>query len=149
MNWIKRIFGKKIETKPTELEAPSLNVDGSFIKADEFEQIWVAENVHNKYRAIDSLGDSDYIDYHIWEDQNSSEMYRKHLPNAMVIRGNNPNIIFHGSCLGCISQRNHGIDRCKGCRYFRFDRSKPNLRIEGEEAATMNGDDLKRLLGDE
>ena len=67
----------------------------------------------------------------------------------MGMRGNNPNIIFHGGCLGCISQRNHGIDRCKGCQYFRFNHSKPNLHIEGEEADTMSGDDFKRLIGGE
>ena len=160
MNWIKRLFVKKEETKqcdihivvgskPTELEAPSLNIDGSFINADKFEQIWVAENVHNRYGASDSLRDSDYIDYHIWEDQNSTKMYKKHLPNTMVMRGSNPNIIFHGGCLGCISQRNHGIDRCKGCQYFRFNHSKPNLHIKGEEAAIINADDFKRLLGGE
>ena len=48
-----------------------------------------------------------------------------------------------------ISQRYHGIDRCKGCQYFRFNHSEPNLHIEGEEADTMNGDDFKRLLGGE
>jgi hypothetical protein len=159
MNWIKKLFNKKAQkqcaisgvvgSKPTELEAPSLNIDGSFIKADKFEQIWIEENVHSRYRASDSLRDSDYIDYHIWEDQNSSKIYKKHLPNAMVIRGSNPNIIFHGGCLGCISQRNHGIDRCKGCKYFRANWSNPNLHIEGEEADTMNEEDFKRLLGGE
>lgn len=160
MNWIKRFFSKKVESKqcdihvvvgskPTELKEPTLNADGGFIKAVEFERIWVAENVHSRYRASDSLTDSDYIDYHIWEDQNSSKMYKKHLPNTMGMRGNNPNIIFHGGCLGCISQRNHGIDRCKGCQYFRFNHSKPNLHIEGEEADTMSGDDFKRLIGGE
>ena len=89
MNWIKRFFSKKeqpkqcdihvvVGSKPTKLEVPSLNIDGSFVKADKFEQIWVTENVHNKYGASDSLRDSDYIDYHIWEDQNSSKMYKKH-----------------------------------------------------------------------
>lgn len=160
MNWIKRLFSKKTETKqcdihvvvgskPTELEEQTLNLDGSFIKADKFEGIWVAENGNSRYGASDSLRDSDYIDYHIWEDQNSNEMYKKHLPNTMVIRGSNPNIIFHGGCLGCISQRNHGIDRCKGCKYFRANWSNPNLYIEGEESAKMNGDDFKRLLGGE
>jgi len=129
MNWIKRLFNKKAETK---LDAPSLNIDGSFINADKFEGIWVAENVNGNYGASKSLRDNDYIDYHIWEDQNSSEIYKKHLPNTMVIRGNNPNIIFHGGCLGCISQRNNGIDRCKGCQYFKGNWRKPNLYVEGE-----------------
>ncbi len=148
MNWIKRLFGKKTETKqcdihvvidsnPTELGETSLNIDSSFIKEDKFEQIWVAEKIDGRYGDSDSLRDNDYIDYHIWKDQNSSKMYKKYLPDAKVIRGNNPNIIFHGGCLGCLSQRNHGIDRCKGCKYFRFDGSKPNLHIEGEQAYTI------------
>jgi hypothetical protein len=148
MNWIKRLFSKKAETKqcdihvvvgskPTELEEPNLNLDGSFIKADKFEQVWFAKNVNSKYGASNSLRDNDYINYHIWEDQNSAKMYKKNLPKAMVNRGSNPNIIFHGGCIGCISQRNHGIDRCKGCQYFKGNWSKPNLNIEGEEADTM------------
>lgn len=120
--------------------------DGSFIKAEEFEGIWIAEEVNGIYAASDSLRDNDYIDYYIWKDQNSNEMYKKHLPNTTVFRGSNPNIIFHGGCLGCASQRNHGIDRCKGCKYFRLNNSKPNLHIEGEEAATMNGDNFKKFF---
>ena len=160
MNWIKRLFSKKVETKqcdihvvvgskPMELDEPSLDINGSFIKVDKFEEIWVAENVNGKYGVRNSLRDNDYIDYHIWEDQNSSEMYKKHLPNTRVFRGSNPNIIFHGGCLGCISQRNHGIDRCKGCQYFKGYRDKPKLYIEGEEADSMDEDDFKRLLGGE
>ena len=160
MNWIKRLFSKKAEakqcdihvlvsSKPTELEEPSLNLDGSFIKADKFEEIWVAENVNSMYGASDSLRDNDYIDYRIWEHENSSKMYKKHLPNITVMRGNNPNIIFHGGCLGCNSQRNHGIGRCKGCQYFRANWNNPNLHIEGEESAKMNDEDFKRLLGGE
>ena len=53
------------------------------------------------------------------------------------------NVVFHGGCLGCISQRIHGIDRCKGCQYFKGNWSKPNLHIEGEEASTMSEDDFK------
>ena len=87
MNWIKRLFRKKEEdkqcdidvvvgSKPTELEAPSLNLDGGFIKADKFEKIWIAENVYHRYETSDSLIDNDYIDYHIWKDLNSNEMYK-------------------------------------------------------------------------
>ncbi len=119
----------------------------NFTKEDEFEQIWIAENVNHSYGAGDYLRDDDYLDYYIWEDQNSSKMHKKHLPDVVVFRGENPNIIFHGGCLGCISQRNHGIDRCKGCKYFRGNWINPNLFIDGEESAKMDGDDLKRILG--
>jgi hypothetical protein len=74
-------------------------------------------------------------------------MFKKHLPCTIVFRGRHPNIIFHGGCLGCLSQRNHGIDRCMGCQYFKGNCSKPNLRIEGEEASTLSGEDFKRMLG--
>lgn len=129
------------------MEAPSLKLDGSFTKAEEFERIWVAKNVNYEYGASYYLTDNEYIDYHIWQYQNSDKMYEKHLPNTMVMRGDNPNIIFHGHCLGCISQRNYGIDRCKGCQHFRANSSKPNLFINGEESSKINGEALKRLLG--
>lgn len=118
-------------------------------KKAKFERIWVGERVNNVYSATDSLSDDDYIEYKIWENRNSLGMYKKYLPNCTVIRGNNPNIIFHGGCLGCLSQRIHGIDRCKGCLYFRFNTNKPELYIKGEKAATLSGDDFKRLLGGE
>jgi hypothetical protein len=44
-----------------------------------------------------------------------------------VVRGN---IIFHGGCLVCKSQKINGVDRCRGCMYFRADWKKPNLRIK-------------------
>lgn len=135
-------------SKKRSIEEPTINLNGEFIKKDEFEKIWIAEYVYHEYGDNYSLGDSDYIDYHIWEDQNNDWLYKKYLPNTIVIRGKNPNIIFHGGCLGCISQRNHGIDRCKGCQYFRANWNNPNLFIEGEECSAINDeDDLKRLFG--
>lgn len=122
---------------------------GEFIKADEFEQIWIAKNRNNNYHATDILNDDEYLDYKLWDDMNTEAMYKKHCPNTLLCLGKNPNIIFHGGCLGCLSQRLHGLERCKGCMYFRFGRSKPNLHIEGEEAAKMTTEDLKRLLGGE
>ncbi len=112
-----------------------------------FESAWLSHNKHHEYDKEDELSDSEYLDYKIWEDMNWKDLYKKHLPNTLVARGDNPNIIFHGGCLSCISQRNNGIERCKGCTYFRFDHSKPNLFIPGEKSATMSGDDFLKLLG--
>ena len=113
---------------------------------EKFERIWVSRNKDGKYGEDKKLTDTEYIDYHIWEDQNYEQLYKKHLPNITLIRGINPNIIFHGGCLGCLSQRKHGIERCEGCQYFKADWSKPNLFIEGEDSAKMGGDDFKNLL---
>tara|TARA_R110000772_G_scaffold146690_1_gene257020 strand:+ start:6570 stop:7085 length:516 start_codon:yes stop_codon:yes gene_type:complete len=168
MKWLIRLFKKSI-IKTTYIPAPikvpnalivdkeepcvpTLNIDGSFIKKDEFEAIWISKNVnrkinrHGKLSMEDKLSDNDYIDYYLWQDQNFKEMYKKHLPGTGYIRGKNPNIIFHGGCLGCLSQRLHGIDRCKGCSYFRWRGDKSDLSIEGEEASRLSGDDFIDFL---
>lgn len=85
---------------------------------NKFEQIWIAENKDTNYRIAKKLPDAEYIDYHIWEDINSAEMYKKYFPKAHVMRGNNPNIIFHGGCLGCLSQRAHILDLQKHLIYL-------------------------------
>lgn len=38
--------------------------------------------------------------------------------------------IFHGGCLGCSSQKIHGVKRCTGCQYFEADWSLPDLKIK-------------------
>lgn len=37
--------------------------------------------------------------------------------------------LFHGGCIRCKSQDIHGISRCKGCLYFKFNHSLPDLSI--------------------
>jgi len=133
-----------IDSKP--IDHKTFTTTGEFIKAGEFTQIWIAKNVDKDYNAADKLNDNEYLDYKLWEDMNTEALYKKYLPKTFLYSGKNPNIIFHGGCLGCLSQRLHGLDRCKDCRYFRFNCSKLDLRIEGEEAATMSIEDLKRLL---
>lgn len=113
-------------------EERTIDEKGNFLKEKEFEKIWIAENVNHQCGISSQLSDDDCIDYYIWQEINGSTMYKKHLPTTKVISGENPNIIFHGGCLGCLSQRKHGISRCKGCRYFPTKKwSYPNLFIEG------------------
>lgn len=129
------------------IEERTFTETGYFIKANDFELIWVAETVDGKYGKSHCLDDDDYIDYHLWEDINCENLYKKHLPKTILYRGKNPNIIFHGGCLGCLSQRKFGFERCKGCQYFKCNWGYPNLHIKGEEADTMNAESLKRILG--
>lgn len=117
--------------------------DESQIK--KFENIWIHEYKYHHLGVSKDLSDDDYIDYHIWKDINWRHMYDKHMPNARVLRGDNPNLIFHGGCLGCLSQRKYGVDRCKGCSYFRFKGSE-NLFIEGENSAKMDQKGLDDFL---
>lgn len=35
--------------------------------------------------------------------------------------------IFHGGCVGCISQNRHGIEYCRGCQYYSCDWESPDL----------------------
>lgn len=115
----------------------------NLLNDEKFEQIWIDDNVsHNigSDRAVKKLSDSDYIDYHIWKDINWKIMYKKHLPDTLISRGVNPNLIFHGGCLRCISQIKHGIDRCTGCQYFKSDWNKKNLFIGGGQCATNDNE---------
>lgn len=79
-----------------------------------FEQIKEATDLllflERRKEILDSLTDEKLLAFKVWDSA----------PNAPI---------FHGGCLRCSSQALHGVDRCKGCLYFRFDQSKPNLSI--------------------
>jgi len=111
-----------------------------------FEELWVKHNKYGKYQDQYKLDPDDYINYHIWCNINNDKMHKKHLPNTMVVSGINPNIIFHGGCLGCKSQRLHGINRCKGCSYFGVSNSNQSLFIDGEDSATLGQDDIDNIF---
>ena len=115
-----------------------------------FENVWVQANVNAKHKPDrkEALTDDEYIAYHQWLKENNAAMYKKYKPNTKIHIGENPNIIFHGGCLGCLSQRLHGIERCKGCIYFRFSsgRVKQNLFIPGEESAKMSAKELCEFI---
>lgn len=96
---------------------------------DRFELMWISLHVNGDYKSIKRLDDDEYICYTQWAGKNQEAMYKKHLPDAVVFCGKNDNTIFHGGCLGCKSQQIHGIERCKGCQYFRGEWSKDNLFI--------------------
>lgn len=101
-----------------------------------FEAVWLSENKGRAFGEGMKLKDDDYIDYIIWEDINWKDMSKKHMPTTFVMKGINPNLIFHGGCLGCLSQRKHGVNRCKGCTYFK-PHNKQSLFIPGEDSAKM------------
>ena len=143
MNWFKSLIGKvsKEESDVIECVTKVMPNQKPAVKEKEitqeereeaFEQIWVEEQSsrrHNRRRPsrYDLLSDKDYIDYNIWEKEHSIRLYNKHCPEVAVIRGFNPNVVFHGGCLGCVSQKEHGIQRCTGCQYFRANWDKPDL----------------------
>jgi hypothetical protein len=137
MKWILKLFRIKPQNKKTpqqddeildDVFVPSINLDGSFIKADLFEELWINQNVKHLKMAKYSLNDDDYIDYKIWEDQYFWKLHYNHLPNKNVLRGDNNIIVFHGGCLGCKTQEINTVYACKGCKYFKFT-DKPDLSI--------------------
>jgi len=106
-------------------------------RKEAFKHFWIdTQNYDKPMRCIEFLSDDDYIEYKMYADAYRTEWLTEQYPNGIIISGNNPNIIFHCGCLGCKSQRLHGIDRCKGCCYFR-GRGGKSLFIEGEEADTI------------
>lgn len=87
-----------------------------------YEELWLDDNLSNhspKYRS--SVSDDLYIGYVRWENDNAERMNKKHRPNTTVIRGTHPNLIFHGGCIGCVTQLKQSVDQCKRCFYFRND----------------------------
>jgi len=75
--------------------------------------------------------DNVHILYKMYSDFYFDILMKKHYPNIKVGRGVSDRIVFHGGCLECNSQNIHGVDRCKGCTYFKFDHDLPNLKIKG------------------
>ena len=124
-----------------------LNKPSSSTPVD-YEALWVKKNVDEDYSALKNLTDNQYIEYYKFDEENYESLMAKYKPNTRYIRGKNPNIIFHGGCLGCASQRLRGINRCKGCVFFRFDCSKKDKRIEGEECAVFTKEKAEKLFGD-
>jgi len=153
-----KIFGFKIKSNnnlsivanKSIVEHKTFNSSGEFVNRLYFEYLWVMFNVHGDYCALEKLNDDEYIDYQIWKDINIEKLFEKYFPNAIVFVGKNPNIIFHEGCLGCLSQRLHGFDRCKSCDFFRATvKETENLYIKGEDSAKINGEDLNNLLNGE
>ena len=56
-------------------------------------------------------------------------LLEKYTPNVLSGHPAYSHIIFHAACLSCTSQKEHGIDRCRGCTSFKFDMDKPCLKI--------------------
>lgn len=97
-----------------------------------FEYIWVQDNVFSDRIAEGRLDDDKYLAYKYWIVDNDALMFEKYLPETTVIKGKTSYLVFHGHCLGCASQKLFGIERCKGCFYFRWDMKKPDLSIDYE-----------------
>ena len=98
-----------------------------------FEKIWVHD--HCKFDKKDfkllnkTLDDDTYIEYNIWVKSNKDYLLEKYTPNVLSGHPAYSHIIFHAACLSCTSQKEHGIDRCRGCTSFKFDMDKPCLKI--------------------
>jgi hypothetical protein len=121
---------------------PKLQVDGTLLKHMLFESLWIQSNIDGAYGIYKNLSDNDYIDYHLWEVLNEERLWGEHDADRLVIRDIHPNIIFHGGCLGCVSQSQHGVDRCKGCQYFKPNWNLPDLKIEGEQPDSIPKEEL-------
>jgi hypothetical protein len=56
-------------------------------------------------------------------------------------------IIFHGGCLGCLTQNKKGIDFCRKCKYFDADWSLPDLSERVPTSAELERIRIKRKYG--
>lgn len=120
---------KELSTIATQFLQHDMNVSDELLAS--FERIWIVENVKDHYNYPDEvLTDNEFIIYSAWRQLNDNWLYKKHLPNVMVMSGSmdrTDKIVFHGGCQSCDSQMKFGIMRCKGCQYFQADWSKPDL----------------------
>lgn len=126
---------------------PNCRPDGTFVQDELFERIWCESHLNHKFGSEKCLTIGEYIDYHIWEELNYTSLMEKYLPNAGYSERDNPNIVFHGGCVGCVSQLQHGVSRCTGCQYFKVDWGLPDLSIDGEwvvkKETTYNGEGIR------
>lgn len=139
MNWIKKLFRKKdvSENKLIGLEGKSKTFDKNIEL--KFKKIWIDENVYHSYGKRDYLLDDELINYLIWEQKNHSKLLEnyKFKTKRNIFSENEDNfnrVVFHGSCLSCLSQTIHSVDRCKRCRFFNFDFKKPDLSIKSKSS---------------
>ena len=78
------------------------------------------------------------INYGLYMFEKLKAMFNQPIPEPIVWGEDgepmdfNKNQVFHGSCLSCTSQRDHGVKRCNGCLYQKWDRKKPDLSINDD-----------------
>lgn len=123
-----------------------LKLNKEEVKKEIFEQIWLAQRANDEYNLAVNLNDDDYINYQIWEKANNERLYEKHKKLISETRIG-ADIVFHGRCVDCISQKIHGIERCKGCQYFKFIDGKPDLHIKCKKIKTITKEEIIDLLG--
>ena len=56
-------------------------------------------------------------------------------------------IIFHGGCIGCRTQKKKGVDNCRLCQYFDADWSLPDLSDRPKSKADEIRDQIKEKYG--
>ena len=103
--------------------------------AGKFMYVWIKENVERDYerRPKSILNDNEYILYSCWRQVNDEWLYRHYTMRVVSgSMGRSDKLIFHGGCIGCISQEINNIDRCKGCQYFRANWNKKDLCLREE-----------------
>ena len=53
-------------------------------------------------------------------------------------------VIFHGGCLGCLTQHKRGVDECRNCQYFDADWSLPDLSERKPDPVDIERDRIKK-----
>jgi hypothetical protein len=107
--------------------------DNQMYEANEetFEELWMGDNLSKcSPKSRCSVSDDLYIEYVKWELDNYERMNKKHRPNILGIRGTHPNLIFHGACIGCVTQLKQSVEVCKRCTYFRNNPMLPTQFTE-------------------
>lgn len=102
---------------------------------EKFLQLWKDREVHDNLDALGVLNDNDYIMYKMWEQIHQHDLFKEFLPNTTLFSGSagrTDQLIFHGGCQSCNSQDIHGVNRCKGCLYFRWNWNKADLSKDPE-----------------
>ena len=57
-------------------------------------------------------------------------------------------IIFHGSCLGCLKQVEHGLIYCRGCQYYDAIWTLPDLSTKKESKKDKLKNKLKEIISE-
>ncbi len=79
------------------------------------------------------------INYGLYMFEKLKAMFNQPIPEPIVWGEDGEPIdytkpqVFHGGCLSCTSQRDHGVKRCNGCQYQKFNMNLPDLSINDND----------------
>ncbi len=96
-------------------------------KARVFINIWKAQVIELRFDADKFLNDDEFILYNMWMKEHRRTLFEQYMPKVKYVEEINYDIHFNIHCVPCKSKKIHGVNFCKGCRFFRSNADLPDL----------------------